>query len=755
MLTNAAIPLETRRILLALERSDSGWVLLDQDMCALDVSSGVTRLTGYPREELLGQRPIPDILSAPGHNISPFVREAVFNRGTFSGEVQIRHNDGHYVWLAVTVNYVYPPPGHVDVALRPHDPELAADAIEHPGLKIAVLTDISFTKRFESLQRQMLEDVLSERPLPQMMLRICQALESVLPGVYVSITQLMPDGSVNPLAAPNLPVHILELVRNMRPATGSSISATVAQTRRELITADIASDPRWRIFAPAMLEAGLRASWITPIIDNLGTVMGTFALYFDTVREPGTFHRQVVNACIHLCRIAMERESAQNRIRELAFYDSLTHLPNRAMFHQRAQQMVDAMGGRGHALMFIVDLDRFKQVNESLGQKMGDALLREVARRLQRCVKSNDIVGRLSSDEFAMLVQDLQEPDMEDFAQRILKAIAQPFELDGSVAFPNACVGVCSYPQDGDDVDTLLSHADQAMNIAKQDGHHLWQRYVPEMSKRARERARLEAALRETLENGFIGLSLHYQPQVRSAAPHVVCGLEALMRWQHPELGFVRPDQFIPVAEETGQIHTLTSWLLDEACLQIVRWRKAGVQVPHVAINVSTKSFHNPAFPQQVAQALTRNGLTPQDLLLEITESAVMDANPLAMSNLSLLHKQGMHLSLDDFGTGYSSLSYLNRLPIAELKLDKSFVRDLPNSPSASALMRSVLNIGDGLRIPVVAEGVENEEQVRWLHQHGCPILQGYHFSRPLPADALAQWLSTREVQPTQPDLPM
>ncbi|MFP5442836.1 MAG: putative bifunctional diguanylate cyclase/phosphodiesterase, partial [Betaproteobacteria bacterium] len=317
--------------------------------------------------------------------------------------------------------------------------------------------------------------------------------------------------------------------------------------------------------------------------------------------------------------------------------------------------------------------------------------------------------------------------------------MARPMDLHGQAHVCHASIGIAMFPDDGDAIDTLLRHADQAMVQAKSDHRHSLQLFSAEMNRRAQERAALERALRQALAER--SLSLHYQPQVLSSAPGTLHGVEALARWQHPEWGMVPPSRFIPVAEEAGLIHELTLWLLDEACAQLSAWRAAGHSVPCVAVNLSGRSFHQAEFAQQVCDALERHGLRTDDVLLEITESVMMDARPVTLANIEALHHKGFKLSLDDFGTGYSSLSYLHRLPINELKLDMAFVQDLTTSPTARALTVSVLSIAHSLGMVVVAEGVETTGQQQWLQAHGCPVMQGYLFGRPMPPDELEAWL--------------
>ncbi|MBX9833959.1 MAG: bifunctional diguanylate cyclase/phosphodiesterase, partial [Burkholderiaceae bacterium] len=345
----------------------------------------------------------------------------------------------------------------------------------------------------------------------------------------------------------------------------------------------------------------------------------------------------------------------------------------------------------------------------------------------------------LSGDEFVLLLSECSTEQAVQTAHRMLAAIAQPMDIQGQINVPHASIGIAMFPEDGESIDTLLRHADQAMYQAKSDHQHSLQLFSAEMNRRAQERAGLERALRQALAER--SLTLHYQPQVLSSAPGSLHGVEALARWTHAEWGVVPPNQFIPVAEEAGLIHDLTLWLLDEACGQLAAWRKADCNVPCIAVNLSGRSFHQPEFAQQISDALERHGLCTDDVLLEITESVMMDARPVTLANIEALHHKGFKLSLDDFGTGYSSLSYLHRLPISELKLDMAFVQDLTTSPTARALTVSVLSIAQSLGMVVVAEGVETSGQQDWLITHGCPVMQGYLFGKPMPALQLEAWL--------------
>lgn len=710
----------------ALHSSDSAWIITDDQLQVVRISDGLTRLLGYTLSDLQGQRPL-QTLVVETQAFIPHIRNQLKIDGAYNGALQLRHKDGSARWVAISINTL----------------NRQAMPLDGTSAEVIVLTDISFGKRFEALQRQVLEDVVQERSLPALMHDMCQELEALLPGTHVSVMTVDAQGLLHPLAAPSLPKSLAQLIDGLAIAPHTGTCGPAAYYGHEIITTDLSTDPNWVDLAAPFVAAGLRACWSCPIKNHDNGVIGTFALYFDQPCTPNALHQKLVHACLHLSTIAMERESSKNRIRQLAYYDSLTLLPNRTMFNECAQQVLHATRGQ-QGVLFYIDLDRFKLWNDSVGHAAGDALLCEVAERLRRCTGPHDVVGRLSSDEFAVLVPRCTAAQIPELATRMLQAIAHPFSVDGIMTTPNACLGACTYPDDGTTVETLLRHADQAMYAAKHQGCQRWQRYEPAMGQISQERANMERELRRALSQG--SLQLHYQPQVLSQQPQQLYGIEALARWQHPQWGWVAPPRFIAVAEDAGLIHPLTAWLLDAACLQLAQWRAQGLAIPHVAVNLSTNNLHDPEFAQRVHACVHKHGLRCTDVMMEITESVMLDSSPATLDNLKALNRMGIRLSMDDFGTGYSSLSYLHRLPISELKLDKSFVHDVATSQAASALTRSVLNIAHTLELTLVAEGVETAEQAQWLTEQGCPVLQGYFFARPMPGAEIGPWLQQRST---------
>jgi predicted signal transduction protein with EAL and GGDEF domain len=353
-------------------------------------------------------------------------------------------------------------------------------------------------------------------------------------------------------------------------------------------------------------------------------------------------------------------------------------------------------------------------------------------------------VGRLAGDEFVAVLPHCMAEQAALTAERLLARIADPLVLGGTSVIPGASIGIAMFPEDGQNIDTLLRHADMAMYQAKKDGRGRLRFFSDEMNRAAQERVALESALRDALRDG--DFRLQFQPQMDCRARHRLLGVEALTRWTHPRFGDVPPLRFIALAEECGLIGKLGRWVLAEACRQLADWRRRGVAVPRVAVNVSPHDFRDPELAAYIGGLLSEHDLKPADLTLEITESVMLDTSSSALSVLQQVHALGVRLSLDDFGTGYSSLSYLHRLPIDELKLDKSFVRDLDASANARALINTVVRIGDSLSLTVVAEGVETEAQLAFLAERDCPVVQGYLFSKPLAPEALEQWIAVSQA---------
>lgn len=435
-----------------------------------------------------------------------------------------------------------------------------------------------------------------------------------------------------------------------------------------------------------------------------------------------------------------ERKNAEKQIYRLAYYDVLTGLPNRAMLHTLLRQsLVEAQRHGAHGAVMFVDLDRFKQINDTLGHSPGDFLLKEVARRLLECLRNEDIVTRIGGDEFVVALVDIAKREHASIvARKILTNLARPVQIHGHELRITASIGISIYPDDGDDAETLIRNADVAMYRAKQgDGHEGYLFYAPDMNRKALERLNLEGNLRRAMEQGE--LSLHYQPQMDLASGRMV-GAEVLLRWNHPATGMISPAEFIPVAEETGLIIPIGEWILDTVCTRNKAWQDAGLPVVKLAVNISAKQFR-PTLAALVREILERHHLDPGLLELEITESMIMQNVDDVITMMNDFHLLGVKMSLDDFGTGYSSLSYLKRFPIDKLKIDQSFVRGVIQDANDTAITRAIISLAQNLGLRVIAEGVETLEQLNFLKSAGCEEIQGYYYSRPIPEAEFVKFL--------------
>jgi diguanylate cyclase (GGDEF)-like protein/PAS domain S-box-containing protein len=436
-----------------------------------------------------------------------------------------------------------------------------------------------------------------------------------------------------------------------------------------------------------------------------------------------------------------ERKRSEERIRFLALHDVLTELPNRSLCVERlgtALQQARHNGGRVGVL--FVDLDRFKNINDSLGHHVGDALLRSVARRMGAAVRPGDTVSRLGGDEFVIVLADVvdRETVFDIVTQRLVPAIGQPHAIGGAELHVSCSVGIAMFPDDAQDIDSLMRLADVAMYQSKASGRDSVHFFTPEMNERAQKRLQLESQLRHAIERDE--LSLAFQPRVHARTGALI-GVEALLRWRNGELGQVSPAEFIPIAEESGQIVGIGGWVIDRACAQHAAWRDQGLGTVPVSINMSTLQLRDGELIGVLCAAMTTHGVAPSSIEIEITESTLMDAAEQSLAQLHALKALGVELSIDDFGTGYSSLSYLNRFPIDKLKIDQSFVHDMLDDPTDLAIVRAIVGLGHTLGLRVVAEGVETVEEAALLQAAHCDELQGYLFGRPMPAEEIPEWI--------------
>jgi diguanylate cyclase (GGDEF)-like protein/PAS domain S-box-containing protein len=443
-----------------------------------------------------------------------------------------------------------------------------------------------------------------------------------------------------------------------------------------------------------------------------------------------------------------ERRAADERIQFLAHFDVLTSLPNRSHLQDRAALAIQNAARDNRRLgLLLLDLDRFKTINESLGHNAGDTLLQVAAERIKSVLSPGQTVARQGGDEFLVLLPGIAEPNEAGMvAERIIQAFAPPVDLHNHAISITPSIGISVYPEDGRDFDMLVRNADAAMYHAKSFGRNSYKFYTADLNARAREILAIESQLRFALDRNEF--ELHYQPQVEMSTGRIL-GAEALIRWNHPTLGLLGPGRFIDVAEERGFIVQLGNWVIRDACRQLAAWNASGLPRISLAVNLSALQFRQPDLFSTLERALAANGLPGDALDIEVTESVVMDDVDATMQTIDAIKRMGTQMSIDDFGTGYSSLSYLKRFKADKLKIDRSFVRDIPGDLDDSAIAKAIINMAQTLNMKVVAEGVETLDQWRFLAEAGCDLVQGYLVAKPMPAEAFARLLAQECLLPS------
>ena len=613
---------------------------------------------------------------------------------------------------------------------------------------IGIGRDITTYKRAEELrngQSHILRMIATNASLEEVLTQLMHLVEAQLDGIFGSVLILDNDGQhLRHGAAPSLAADYTQAINGFAIGPKAGSCGTAAFRREAVMVSDIMADRLWEDYRHLAAAHGYRSCWSTPILSHHGDVLGLFAMYSGTVRTPTDAETALTEETIRLAGIAIERKLAEDRIHFMAQHDALTKLPNRSLLKDRLAQAILFANRYDHRVSVVfIDLDNFKIVNDSLGHSAGDVLLKTVAERMVACVRPTDTVVRLGGDEFVILLADQARDDdtVSLTIEALRAAIAEPVQVEDRCLRVTCSLGVATYPNDGADADTLIANADAAMYRAKEIGRDNVQHYTPELNVKIHDKFVMQEELRNAVARSeFI---LHYQPQIELASGRMFA-VEALVRWQHPERGIVSPATFIPIAEDTGLIVPIGDWVLHEACRQAKVWQDAGLPPISVCVNISARQFREKNLICRVTGALRDSGLDARYLELELTESLIMQDVNLAVETMKALKALGVQLSIDDFGTGYSSLSALKTFPVARLKIDKSFIDDLPDSENDRAVAGAVISLGHNLNLRVIAEGVETEAQVAFLRDNHCDEVQGYHFSRPLPADEIARFMKAR-----------
>lgn len=713
---------------LVANETDRVVMVTDGQMRIIYVNRAFTQLFGYSREEISGQSPLAFLVREFGDAaIENRLRQKVRERAPFSEELLCRNKADGQVWVSAAISPVYDR--------------------ERNELRniVAVLTDITESKQIDTLQREVLAAVTADVPLTHVAELICRKVEAILPGVVCSIMSVSKDGRLHPLAAPSLPDDYVAALEGIPVGPSVGSCGTAAFRGEPVAVTDIAASPLWNDYRHLPLPPDLVACWSIPVKTRTGQVAGTFALYFRERRAPGPWHEHIMDRCVPLCALAMERSEAEDQIARLSSLDALTGLPNRSRLLETLASTMAEVSQTGETVVcLILDVDHFKDVNDTLGHSTGDQILLEFARRLTVQLRGADMVARIGGDEFAVLLRGCAAEEAALIAERLLEVLSTaPVAVQGLHLTMSASIGIAIYPLHAADAETVLKHADAALYEAKRDGRGKFHFFTEDLNVKAQSRLVLGVALREAILHRQLRLVFQPQVSIKSGALH---GVEALTRWSDPVHGEVPAPRFIALAEEYGLIESIDHWAIEETCRLIPRWRAKGLDVPHVSVNVSPVSFRSSAVLDVIAKSLEDNGLQPADLRVEITERVMMDQHPNSLNTARAIEAMGVHLAMDDFGTGYSSLSSLAQLPIAELKIDRSFMLALEEDANAQALATAVIRIGHSLGMTVVAEGVETKAQLDLLGELNCHAAQGFLFARPLEVPEFEDWLRQRSL---------
>jgi diguanylate cyclase (GGDEF)-like protein len=606
------------------------------------------------------------------------------------------------------------------------------------------------------------EAILRARTAVELYQLVCDAAVHVGNSLAAAVLLIEPETtSLRPVVGTGQSVEQIEQTRfSIDPddVYGRGVCGKAFRTQSTHVNEDVLNSDQGKPWRESSLQTGVVASCGVPLTND-GKSIGVILFFLS---KSSAMDKEIIALLTRIGKNvsfalenfdrADEKNQADERIQFLATHDDLTRLPNRVMFNQLFEQSIRLARRDNHqcAVLFI-DLDRFKVINDSLGHAAGDTLLIEVAKRLRDCVRDSDVVGRLGGDEFVVMLDRISDRDqVAVVARKILAALLSPILLAGHECSTTGSVGIAVFPENGNNALTLTKNADIAMYLAKEEGKNDFRFFSSEIKSQSIERLMLEADLRHALE--LDQFTLHYQPKLDVQTGRIT-GLEALLRWVHPELGDLPPMEFISLAEETGLIIPIGLWVLKTACAQNMAWQRDGLPAISMAVNLSPRQFLDENLLRDIDELLMSTGMPAHLLQLEITESMVMQNVDRAVKVLDQIQSRGVRLAIDDFGTGYSSMSLMKQFPIDTIKIDRSFVRDLENSSQDRAIAKAIISMGKALGLTVVAEGVETAEQDAFLRGHECDELQGYLFSRPIPAEAVAlllrPTLSSPSLQPS------
>lgn len=699
-----------------LEQATDGIVVINERNEVVFFNPAAEKLWGFTESEVLGHnvsRLVPSIYRGDHDSYIDKNRKTGVGRivGT-SREVTFENKAGDYI------------SGEMSISTAVLGPE-------KKRFYMAVMkgvTEESHRRKLHDLQNAVFEAISNDMLIQDVADLVCREVESFVPNTVAVLLLLDENNRLRILSGPGLPRHYASALENVVLSDADLAAVTNDLTAIGSIV--------WDSYSSLGISLGLHDCWASAIRSRNGRISGIFALYSRNQYKLSDWPRKIVAGCVSFCSVVIENYEAQQHISQLANYDSLTGFLNRSAIHKVIKSMIDLPGDNSFSI-FMIDIDRFRDINDTLGHMNGDAFLRAIADRLKSLSQSNYILSRSGGDEFVIVMPDSNETSAVSFARSLIKGMQEPVEIAGNLLVVSLGIGISIFPENGPDGQSLLSHAESAMRRCKKEARGSFCVSSTADNRAAQDRLLLGSALRDSLARGL--LNLHYQPQVDIRTGRLY-GAEALSRWNHPTLGNIYPSRFIAVAEDTGQIETIGTWSLEEAVGQLVKWDGAGLHVPAVSVNLSAAHFRNRDLPALIERILREHDIQPQRLTVEITESVMMGENEDTMTGLAAIHNLGVGLSMDDFGTGYSSLSRLTRLPLTEIKIDRSFIMNLEHDANAQAVTTAVIGIGNRLKMTVVTEGVETESQLELLEGLNCDVAQGYLFARPMTPDDMLAW---------------
>jgi diguanylate cyclase (GGDEF)-like protein/PAS domain S-box-containing protein len=711
-----------RRHAALLQQSSDLVVVLDERGRVVDATPGVTRVLGWETDAIIGAD-VFDVAHPDDRERQLGVLGVVVDvpGPTEAAEFRITTASGETVWIEARANNLL------------HD----------PAVRGIVVTGRDITERHRAAElleaeNAVLAGIAAGASLASILERICRLVESATSGI-ASVWRLEPELGLVFWAGPSMPEGVFDVDHQ---AMGGEPDTWVPYLVDRIDVADARTHPQWRGWREVAERFGVAGSWSRAIVDPHGVIVGAFVVYLGELREPSRREGQVIELATKLAGVALDRDRASEAMAHAAMHDALTGLPNRRLFLERLATSLRR--GESTAVLFV-DLDDFKHVNDSTGHAAGDRLLQEAALRLQAGLRPSDTIARLGGDEFAVLCRDVADGERAGaVARRVLAALDDPFVVARREFHVTASIGIALAERESTST-SLLRDADAAMYRAKADGRGRHVVFTPDVREATLERHTIESDLRRAIEQGE--LVPHYQPVVDLRHGRL-SALEALVRWHHPTRGLVGPAGFIGVAEDTGLILPLGETVLEQACAQMADWIARGVVHPrvHVAVNVSMIQLLDGSLPETVIDVLDRSGLSPLNLHLELTESAVMEDAERTAETIGRLRDIGVRFVIDDFGTGHSSLARLRTIDTEILKLDRSFVVDLDADPASEEVAASVVRLAHALGKGLVAEGVERAEQLAVLRRLGADAAQGFHLARPMPADDIERLLASDPV---------